>query len=140
MTTTKSPGAVAALGAYETNLLGSKIVSNGILTRSCPQAIRAELIGSDTITALGFNARGSAPVLALCRELIAAGIDPATSLEAWRGNVLALRIASIDSAARLAVDETRTAFARWKAFPRAAVSPRIAQKQRAATTLAGNAR
>ena len=42
-----------------------------------PQAVpfRAELIGSDCCAAAGVTARGSAPVLALCRILIGAGHD-----------------------------------------------------------------
>ena len=55
------------------------------------QAIRAELIGSDTCTAAGITARGNAPVLALCRQLLAAGhrSRPAR-LEVYRGATLAL--------------------------------------------------
>src|SRR6516164_9622984 len=43
------------------------------------------------------------PVLALCRELIAAGHDPSRPLHAYRDGVLALRIRSIGEAARLRV-------------------------------------
>jgi len=69
-------------------------------------SIRAALIG-DTCTALGIAARGSAPVLALCRELVAAGFDPALSLEGWRGETLCLRVRSIGEGSRLTVENDR---------------------------------
>jgi hypothetical protein len=53
------------------------------------------------------SARGSAPVLALCRLLVAAGYDPATSLEVFRGEVLALRARTIGEGARLTVEDGR---------------------------------
>jgi hypothetical protein len=89
-------------------------------------SLRAELSGSTICSAAGQVAIGHTPVLALCRALIEAGHDPATPLEVYRGNILALRIRSIGTAAGLTVDESRTAFARWKAFPHAAGSSRVA--------------
>ena len=69
-----------------------------------PQAaIRAELIADDSCSALGMTVRGPAPVLALCRLLVEAGHDPATPLEAWRGDVGCLRIRSIGAAAALRI-------------------------------------
>src|SRR6516162_7938745 len=65
------------------------------------QAIRADLIGSDYCIALGITSRSSIPVLALCRALVKAGHDPATALEAYRGDVLCLRVRSIGAAAQL---------------------------------------
>src|SRR5262245_43967089 len=53
--------------------------------------IVAELIGDDTCTALGITARTPT---GLCRKLLDAGHDPATPLEAWRGDVLCLRLRS----------------------------------------------
>ena len=38
---------------------------------------------------------GYAPVLDLCRELLAAGFNPASPLEAWRRETLCLRVRSI---------------------------------------------
>jgi hypothetical protein len=71
---------------------------------SAPQAaIRAELVADDNCCALGMTVRGPAPVLALCRLLVEAGHDPATPLEAWRGDVPCLRIRSIGAAAALRV-------------------------------------
>jgi hypothetical protein len=75
------------------------------------QAIRAELIGSDTCTALGLTCNSSSPVLALCRALIAAGHDPTTRLEAYRGETLCLRVRSIGEAANIEVNgNTRFTF------------------------------
>ncbi len=39
------------------------------------EPIRAELVGSDVAFALGVNVQGHAPVLDLCRPLVAAGIE-----------------------------------------------------------------
>ena len=66
-------------------------------------SIRATLIGSNRCEAEGLSARGYAPVLELCRELVAAGFNPACSLEAWRGGTLCLRVRSIGEGARLTV-------------------------------------
>jgi hypothetical protein len=98
-------------------------------------SLRAELFGSGICSAAGLTAVNHAPVLTLCRQLIQAGFDPSTPLEAWRSATLALRVRSIGKATRLTVDETRTAFARWKPFSGAAVSPRIAPKTAAATCI-----
>jgi hypothetical protein len=68
------------------------------------QAIRAELIGSDQCSAFGITATGHAPVLALCGLLIDAAHHPATPLEAYRGEVLCLRVRSLREGARLTVE------------------------------------
>jgi len=57
-------------------------------------AVRAEIVGSTTARAnvLGYTVTVSGhhgPVLRLCRELIRAGVDPDTPLEAYRGDTLA---------------------------------------------------
>lgn len=70
---------------------------------SSPEPIRAELIGSDRCSALGIIATGHAPVLALCRLLIETRHHPATPLEVYRGETVALRIRSIGEGARLRV-------------------------------------
>jgi hypothetical protein len=75
------------------------------------QAIRADLIGADTCTALGLTCKSSSPVLALCRALIAAGHDSATPLDAYRGETLCLRVRSIGEAANIEVNgNTRFTF------------------------------
>jgi hypothetical protein len=83
------------------------------------KAIRADLAGSDTCIALGLAINSSSPVLALCRALIEAGHDPATPLEAYRGDVLCLRVGSIGEGARLEVNAKGNGF-----IARRAVRPR----------------
>jgi hypothetical protein len=86
--TTKSPGALAAHGASEIDELGRHVVSEANRQQRFAQApIRAELIGSSRCDAEGLSARGYAPVLELCRELVAAGFSPACPLEAWRDSL-----------------------------------------------------
>ena len=63
--------------------------------------IRAELIGSDTCTAMGIIARAHAPVLTLCRLLIEAGHNPSARLEAYRGSTSCLTVRSIVEGAML---------------------------------------
>jgi hypothetical protein len=69
-------------------------------------------------------------VLALCRELIAAGLDPDQPLEIYRGATLALRVPSIGEAASLAVEDNKTGkpiFRRWRdRSPRDGAAPPIA--------------
>ena len=73
-------------------------------------AIRADLIGSDTCTALGLTCNSGSPVLALCRGLVEAGHDPAIPLEAYRGDVLCLCVRSIGDAAAVEVNARGTGF------------------------------
>lgn len=102
--------------------------------------LRAELIGSDQCFAEGVTVRGDAPVLKLCRRLLAAGFDPDCRLHAYRGNLLALRIRSIREGAALTVDEHNgPRFAKWKPFCSSAVSPPMRLNRQVATTLAGDA-
>ncbi len=68
-------------------------------------SIRAELIGANTCTAAGIAAQAVTPVLALCRGLIAADLDPDTALAVHRGAVLALRERSIGDAAGLTIKD-----------------------------------
>ena len=80
---------------------------NNRSNHSTQAIIRAELIDSDRCSALGMTARSTAPVLALCRQLVEAGHDPAIPLEAWRNDVLCLRIRSIGEGAQLTVEDDR---------------------------------
>ena len=70
--------------------------------------IRVELTstGLDTCTAANITAHSHTPVLTLCRKMIAAGIDPATELQVFRGDTLALTIRNIGEAAKLTVRES----------------------------------
>ena len=66
-----------------------------------PQAIPAELIGSDRCLAVGYVTRGTTPILAMCRRLIEADYDPTTTLHCYRGATLAITVASIGQGAGL---------------------------------------
>jgi hypothetical protein len=74
-------------------------------------AIRAELIGSDTAAACGLRA---GTVLALCRALVAAGHDPNTPLVAARGTMPCLLVRSIGAAARLEINSSGTGLAPYR--------------------------
>ncbi len=84
-------------------------------TTEC-KPLRAELVGSNRCTAAGITASGQAAVLALCRQLIAAGFDPTMPLRCYRGDTLALRVRGIGEGARLTVKDNRLGrpvFVRW---------------------------
>jgi hypothetical protein len=91
--------------------LGSTIGSGPTTRRPAPAtsraAITAELIGSDRCAAIGITARAYAPVLALCRRLIEAGIDADRPLHVYRGDTLALIVRSIGDGAALTVEDNR---------------------------------
>ena len=85
------------------------------LTNASTQTvIGAELIGSDRCSALGMTARGTTPVLGLCRLLVEAGLDPITPLEAWRGSTLCLRVRRIGEAAQLELSPRGAGFVRGR--------------------------
>lgn len=86
--------------------------------------ISCTLIGSNTAQAADIVARGHSPVFDLCRKLVAAGHDPASPMECYRGDMLCLRIRTIGEGAKLTIRETATdgpRVVRWKAFPSRAV-------------------
>jgi hypothetical protein len=88
--------------------------------------LHAELDGSTVCTAVGITARGTAPVLALCRQLLAAGLAPDRAVEVFRGATLALRVRSIGAAAKLAVEECsdgRPRFRPYRPHPSAGAPP-----------------
>jgi hypothetical protein len=93
---------VSGADARRTDQLGGKV---GLLAtvKTKPPQVRAELIGSDTCTALGITSRSSTPVLEICRWLINAGCDPATPLRVYRSDTLALWVHSLDAGAALTV-------------------------------------
>jgi hypothetical protein len=97
------PTADSAIGLRATCSAGGLNDREAKPLHDTTQVIRAELIGTETCKAAGITANGNAPALALCRRLVATGHDPGTPLEAWRGDVLALRVRSIGEAARLRV-------------------------------------
>jgi hypothetical protein len=61
--------------------------------------IRARLFGSDQCRTV----RAAAPILEMCRRLVATGHDPARPLHCYRGDVLALSVSSIAIGAQLRV-------------------------------------
>ena len=63
--------------------------------------IRAELSGSHSARAAGITAHGPSPLVALCRKLLAASVNPGRPLLVFRGGSLVLRIRSIGEAASL---------------------------------------
>jgi hypothetical protein len=65
--------------------------------------IRAVLFGSDQCSAEGRTVRAAAPILEMCRWLVAAGRDPARPLHCYRGDVLVLSVSSIAIGAQLRV-------------------------------------
>ena len=79
-----------------------------------PVPIRAALIGSDRCEAGGISVCTAAPVLAVCRKLMAAGHNPRRPLHVYRGNVLALRVRSIGEGAQLAIAGDGVGFRRRK--------------------------
>jgi hypothetical protein len=84
------------------------------------------LTGSDRCEAEGLAVKHNAPVLAMCRALIDAGCDPERPLEAYRGDVLCLRVSNIGYGAQYTVEDGRRGapvLRRFKVFPRRAVAP-----------------
>ncbi len=92
------------------------IVRHGPIGRNSSLPLNAELIGDDTCTAAGVTARSHAPALALCRQLLAAGLDPDQALEVYRGATLALLIRSIGEGAQLTVKEDNRGTPRFIAY------------------------
>ena len=73
--------------------------------RSAGAVIIAQLIGSDMAQAGDIVARSRSPVFALCRALLAAGANPNSKLECFRGSVLALAVKTIGIGAKLTIKE-----------------------------------
>jgi hypothetical protein len=87
---------------------------------SLPQSqdlpLYAELTG-DNFASLGeIVVRGRTPVLSLCRELLAQGVDPDQALEVYRRGVLALKVRSIGEGAKLTVEESSDGRPRFRKF------------------------
>ncbi len=104
--------------------------------RNFSGSLRAELVGSTTCTAAGVTARGRAPVLTLCRQLLAAGLDPDRALEVYRGATLALRVRSIGEGALLEVSDDPP---RFRAVAQPVAAPPVAQNDCPPATLPAGA-
>ena len=113
MSTKRNPAVVGDGGARDENDLGRSAVlaRNSPTTSQKQYPVIGELSGDNTCSAAGITATGHAPILALCRELIAAGLDPDHALEVYRGAILALRVRSIGEGARLELNAKGTGFA-----------------------------
>jgi hypothetical protein len=87
--------------------------------------IRATISGSDRAVVGDLEVRHNAPVLELCRSLLALGVDPRTPLWAFRGQTLALKVRSLAEGARLTVREGDgpPRFVAWEPFLRGRVAP-----------------
>ena len=74
----------------------------------------SQIVAGDTIC------RGRSPIFALCRALLAAGADPASRLECYRGETLCITVKAIGIGATLTIEEgpSRPRVARWKPFSR----------------------
>jgi hypothetical protein len=99
-----SDSAATESGARKIVGTGKRDVRSSKPSSSNLQPIHAELNGGDICTALGLVAQSSSPLIALCRALIRAGHDPSSPLHAYRGDMLCLRVRSIDEAARLEIN------------------------------------
>ena len=67
--------------------------------------IIAKLINDDVAQVGDIVCRGKSPVFALCRALLAAGANPNSKLECFRGSVLALTVKTIGIGAKLTIKE-----------------------------------
>jgi hypothetical protein len=89
-----------------------QVLNSGSPSRIQPSPLCAELVGDDTIIAGDLSIVAYTPVLELCRELVAAGRDPKTPLEVYRGNTVCLSIRSIGEAATLEINNAGDGFRR----------------------------
>jgi hypothetical protein len=107
--------------------IGQNLEARDAPRRPIPTTIRAEHLEANTCTGAGITARSTSPVLALCRQLLAAGLDPDQAMEVFRGATLALRIRAIGEAAGLEINSEGTGF-RPARPPDAALPRRFDQK------------
>ena len=89
--------------AWERELQGRAEIEKGVRINRATMVIRPQ-ISSDTIAvSCGIEVHTGSPLLALCRRLLDEGCNPASPLEAYRGNTLCLTVRSIGEAAQLEV-------------------------------------
>jgi hypothetical protein len=109
MALTNANPAIGDDGARQAGICKDQSATNSQITHH-KQPLRAEHLGASICTAGGIAGRGNTPVLALCRQLLAAGLNPAQAMEVYRGATLALRIRSIGEAAGLEINADGTGF------------------------------
>jgi hypothetical protein len=78
--------------------------------RRAQPPLTGSIVGSDRCVVAGISIRASSPVLAVCRQLVAAGCDPDLGLELYRDDTLCLIIGSIGTAAALEINPKSTGF------------------------------
>jgi hypothetical protein len=92
-------------GDHARRLIGPAITP----THDRAQHLRAELVGIEC-RGCEISTRGEAPILELCRRLIALGHDPGRGLRVYRHGVLAIEVRAIGEAAELTVNGRATGF------------------------------
>src|SRR5262245_21589671 len=107
---TRNRGASEHVHAAMLNGSENRIALTAKQGRYPAAVIAVKLIGSTTCTVGNITITASAPVLAMSGALVAAGHDPRTRLEAYRGTTLALVVRSIGDGARLEINSKGTAF------------------------------
>jgi hypothetical protein len=116
------PTAESAREPREVDRLGGAI---GFVANTTPRSIQGNLTGSNQCRTEGYTARGTSPVLALCRKLVEAGFDPKRQLHAYRGDTLALHVRSIGEAAKLEINSKGTGFIKCRVPVRIAPPVRL---------------
>jgi hypothetical protein len=66
-------------------------------------AVHAQIDADNAVSAYGYTAVSTSPVLALCRDLIDAGHLPTAPMLVFRGTMLCLNVRSLEEAAALEV-------------------------------------
>ena len=79
-------------------------------------AIVCQLSSDSIASALGITVQSPSPILALCRQLVASSTYASSApLEAYRGDILCLRVRSIGEAAQLQMGTTGSGSPRFRA-------------------------
>lgn len=100
----KAPDTGDGVEGLRINRLASAVDFSNIQNSNATSIITAELSG-DTCSAGDITASSAAPILLLCRKLVAAGLHPHRPMHCYRGSVLAVIVRSIGYGAKLAVKE-----------------------------------
>jgi hypothetical protein len=100
----------------------SELPGNSPTTSQKQYPVIGELSGSDTCSAAGITATGNAPILALCRQLLQAGLNPDQALEIYRGAILCLKVRSIAAGAQLTVEDDNRGTPRFRPWRGGAAS------------------
>ena len=100
MVQTRNPGGEG--GASDGSVHAAKLNTSDHTRATEPhQVVRDCLMASGASLAAGLTVTGHAPVLELCRRLVAVGHDPTTPMHVYRDATLALTVRSIGEAKQL---------------------------------------